>query len=289
MMIVVYGIPLWERYVLGQFCLRFPYASPQSFKMSIFMWFLRLIRTLSGHPQVVLNLGELNDSHESRISCLGLSADGSALCTGSWDRKLKVSICCMAMKLSSYLHDMNLLMIANLGFFIFFCNSLILPVVSDLGFRGWEKNYLMVVHDIFSSMVVVDRLSSWFLSLQGPAIIVVFISLFVNYTSYCRSMAFWFPLASSFLFFEGTSNLNYLSSNYQAFNQLNLKLVCLYSVCSAVYSKLHYYFMSDECTSFHLYKYRHDLIFLDFSLDCSKQYIRLGEMLLFSLCLVLSR
>ncbi|CAN6461853.1 unnamed protein product [Victoria cruziana] len=40
--------------------------------------------------KVVLNLGELNDSHESRISCLGLSADGSALCTGSWDRKLKI-------------------------------------------------------------------------------------------------------------------------------------------------------------------------------------------------------
>ncbi|XP_031484280.1 guanine nucleotide-binding protein subunit beta-2 [Nymphaea colorata] len=40
--------------------------------------------------KVVLNLGELNDSHESRISCLGLSADGSALCTGSWDRNLKI-------------------------------------------------------------------------------------------------------------------------------------------------------------------------------------------------------
>lgn len=42
--------------------------------------------------QVVLNLGSLQNSHEGRISCLGLSADGSALCTGSWDTNLKVSL-----------------------------------------------------------------------------------------------------------------------------------------------------------------------------------------------------
>lgn len=40
--------------------------------------------------QVVLNLGSLQNSHEAQISCLGLSADGSALCTGSWDTNLKV-------------------------------------------------------------------------------------------------------------------------------------------------------------------------------------------------------
>ncbi|KAJ9135528.1 hypothetical protein P3X46_032705 [Hevea brasiliensis] len=40
--------------------------------------------------QVVLNLGSLQNSHESRISCLGLSADGSALCTGSYDTNLKI-------------------------------------------------------------------------------------------------------------------------------------------------------------------------------------------------------
>ncbi|XP_063936074.1 guanine nucleotide-binding protein subunit beta-1 [Daucus carota subsp. sativus] len=40
--------------------------------------------------QVVLNLGSLQNSHEGRISCLGLSADGSALCTGSWDSNLKI-------------------------------------------------------------------------------------------------------------------------------------------------------------------------------------------------------
>ena len=41
---------------------------------------------------MVLNLGSLQNSHEGRISCLGLSADGSALCTGSWDTNLKVSM-----------------------------------------------------------------------------------------------------------------------------------------------------------------------------------------------------
>lgn len=40
--------------------------------------------------QVVLNLGSLQNSHDGRVSCLGLSADGSALCTGSWDRNLKI-------------------------------------------------------------------------------------------------------------------------------------------------------------------------------------------------------
>ncbi|KAL1324146.1 hypothetical protein HN51_034320 [Arachis hypogaea] len=40
--------------------------------------------------KVVLNLGSLQDSHEGRISCLGLAADGSALCTGSWDTNLKI-------------------------------------------------------------------------------------------------------------------------------------------------------------------------------------------------------
>ncbi|CAD5186718.1 guanine nucleotide-binding protein subunit beta-like [Musa acuminata AAA Group] len=40
--------------------------------------------------EVVVNLGKLQNSHEGRISCLGLSADGSALCTGSWDKNLKI-------------------------------------------------------------------------------------------------------------------------------------------------------------------------------------------------------
>lgn len=40
--------------------------------------------------KVVLNLGDLQDTHNGRISCLGLAGDGSALCTGSWDKNLKV-------------------------------------------------------------------------------------------------------------------------------------------------------------------------------------------------------
>ncbi|KAG2318617.1 hypothetical protein Bca4012_055180 [Brassica carinata] len=40
--------------------------------------------------EVILDLGELQDSHKNRISCLGMSADGSALCTGSWDSNLKI-------------------------------------------------------------------------------------------------------------------------------------------------------------------------------------------------------
>ncbi|XP_019165423.1 PREDICTED: guanine nucleotide-binding protein subunit beta-2-like [Ipomoea nil] len=40
--------------------------------------------------KMVLNLGSLQNSHDGRISCLGLSGDGSALCTGSWDTTLKI-------------------------------------------------------------------------------------------------------------------------------------------------------------------------------------------------------
>ncbi|KAL8209196.1 hypothetical protein R6Q57_008608 [Mikania cordata] len=40
--------------------------------------------------KAILNLGSLHNSHEARVSCLGLSADGSALCTGSWDTNLKI-------------------------------------------------------------------------------------------------------------------------------------------------------------------------------------------------------
>ena len=29
--------------------------------------------------------------HENRVSCLGVSSDGMALCTGSWDGTLKVA------------------------------------------------------------------------------------------------------------------------------------------------------------------------------------------------------
>jgi guanine nucleotide-binding protein G(I)/G(S)/G(T) subunit beta-1 len=31
-----------------------------------------------------------NNGHENRVSCLGVSPNGQALCTGSWDTFLKV-------------------------------------------------------------------------------------------------------------------------------------------------------------------------------------------------------
>ena len=40
--------------------------------------------------QVVGNLKTLENAHNARISCLGVADDGSAVCTGSWDRNLKV-------------------------------------------------------------------------------------------------------------------------------------------------------------------------------------------------------
>lgn len=35
--------------------------------------------------------GGRDDGHTNRVSCLGLAADGDALCTGSYDATLKVS------------------------------------------------------------------------------------------------------------------------------------------------------------------------------------------------------
>lgn len=52
---------------------------------------------------MVLNLGKLQNSHEGRITCLGLSADGSALCTGSWDSNLKVSVFLFLLHFDSFL------------------------------------------------------------------------------------------------------------------------------------------------------------------------------------------
>lgn len=62
---------------------------------------------------MVLNLGSLHNSHEGRISCLGLSADGSALCTGSWDTNLKVSKISLGIRLLLFvricMHNIELL------------------------------------------------------------------------------------------------------------------------------------------------------------------------------------
>lgn len=40
--------------------------------------------------QVVGNLRTAENAHNAPISCLGVADDGSAVCTGSWDRNLKV-------------------------------------------------------------------------------------------------------------------------------------------------------------------------------------------------------
>lgn len=41
--------------------------------------------------EVITNLGGgMGEGHSSRVSCLGMASDGSALCTGSWDTSLKV-------------------------------------------------------------------------------------------------------------------------------------------------------------------------------------------------------
>jgi len=43
--------------------------------------------------QVITNLGGgMGEGHCGHVSCLGMASDGSALCTGSWDTSLKVSV-----------------------------------------------------------------------------------------------------------------------------------------------------------------------------------------------------
>jgi len=54
-------------------------------------WTCNVWDTLKGERVGVLT------GHENRVSCLGVSVDGMALCTGSWDSTLRVGI------LSSYL------------------------------------------------------------------------------------------------------------------------------------------------------------------------------------------
>lgn len=49
-------------------------------------WTCNVWDTLKGERVGVLQ------GHENRISCLGVSSDGTALCTGSWDSTLKVCL-----------------------------------------------------------------------------------------------------------------------------------------------------------------------------------------------------
>lgn len=64
-------------------------------------------------------MGSLQNSHESRITCLGLSADGSALCTGSWDTNLKVGNLYIACILSMQEKKINVVATKYLPLVIF--------------------------------------------------------------------------------------------------------------------------------------------------------------------------
>lgn len=46
--------------------------------------------TLKHEPTGPALTTDKNQAHENRVSCLGVSADGAALCTGSWDTLLKI-------------------------------------------------------------------------------------------------------------------------------------------------------------------------------------------------------
>ena len=55
-------------------------------------WTCNVWDTLRGERVGVLT------GHENRVSCLGVSVDGMALCTGSWDSTLRVSDCAMLLQ-----------------------------------------------------------------------------------------------------------------------------------------------------------------------------------------------
>ena len=60
-------------------------------------WTCNVWDTLKGERVGVLT------GHENRVSCLGVSVDGMALCTGSWDSTLKVRKC-TTFESDGYLH-----------------------------------------------------------------------------------------------------------------------------------------------------------------------------------------
>lgn len=55
-------------------------------------WTCNVWDTLKGERVGVLT------GHENRVSCLGVSADGMALCTGSWDSTLRVRVFLMSIR-----------------------------------------------------------------------------------------------------------------------------------------------------------------------------------------------
>ncbi|CAK9857874.1 unnamed protein product [Sphagnum jensenii] len=66
------------------------------------LWTIPMPTATSGTPsgresmsfsKVITNLGGgMGEGHCSWESCLGMASDGSAVCTGSWDTSLKVSV-----------------------------------------------------------------------------------------------------------------------------------------------------------------------------------------------------
>lgn len=61
-------------------------------------WTCNVWDTLKGERVGVLT------GHENRVSCLGVSTDGMALCTGSWDSTLRV---CQSMHFTIYVSDVS--------------------------------------------------------------------------------------------------------------------------------------------------------------------------------------
>jgi WD40 repeat protein len=74
--------------------------------------------TLTGERVHVL------EGHENRVSCLGVSSDGMALCTGSWDAVLKV---CFALSLSLFHSSLSFVHYSFICFLTYFVCSILLP------------------------------------------------------------------------------------------------------------------------------------------------------------------
>ena len=65
-------------------------------------WTCNVWDTLKGERVGVLT------GHENRVSCLGVSTDGMALCTGSWDSTLRVSLPSALLYLPTEHHPLGL-------------------------------------------------------------------------------------------------------------------------------------------------------------------------------------
>jgi guanine nucleotide-binding protein G(I)/G(S)/G(T) subunit beta-1 len=78
-------------------------------------WTCNVWDTLKGERVGVLT------GHENRVSCLGVSVDGMALCTGSWDSTLRVCVNYLAPVSSANLYCLGLGIECSSFSFISFC------------------------------------------------------------------------------------------------------------------------------------------------------------------------